>query len=81
MNWGPLASLTRAAYVPDMRWVWLVLGLVLVLVGALWTLQGVGVVGGSAMSNDSKWAVIGPIVGVVGLVLVVTGARARARRP
>jgi hypothetical protein len=64
-----------------MRWVWLVLGLVLVLVGALWTLQGVGVVGGSAMSNDAKWAVIGPIVAVLGLVLVLTGARARARRP
>jgi hypothetical protein len=64
-----------------MRWVWLVLGIVLVLVGALWTLQGVGVVGGSAMTNDTKWAVIGPIVAVLGLVLLLTGARTRARRP
>jgi hypothetical protein len=62
-----------------MRWVWLVLGLLLVLAGATWTLQGVGVMGGSSMSNDTKWAVIGPIVAVVGLVIMLTGGRARKR--
>ena len=58
-----------------MRWVWLILGIVLVLAGATWTLQGVGVMGGSSMSNDTKWAVIGPIVAIVGLVLVWVGSR------
>jgi hypothetical protein len=64
-----------------MRWVWLVLGIVLVLAGATWTLQGVGVLGGSTMSNDTKWAVIGPIVAVAGLVSIFAGTRAKGRRP
>jgi uncharacterized membrane protein len=63
-----------------MRWVWLVLGIVLVLAGATWTLQGLGVLGGSSMSNDTKWAIIGPIVAVVGLVVMFTGSRAKKRQ-
>jgi hypothetical protein len=53
-----------------------VLGIVLVLLGALWTLQGLGVMGGSAMSGSTMWAIIGPIVAVVGIYLI-----ARRRRP
>ncbi len=64
-----------------MRWVWLVLGFLLVLAGATWTLQGIGVLGGSSMSNDTTWAVIGPIVAVVGIVLIFVGARSRRGRP
>jgi hypothetical protein len=64
-----------------MRWVWLVLGIVLVLAGAVWTLQGLGVLGGSSMSNDTKWAVIGPVVALAGLVVTFAGGRARGRRP
>jgi hypothetical protein len=64
-----------------MRWVLLVLGILLVLAGATWTLQGLGVLGGSTMSNDTKWAVIGPIVAVAGLVVALAGTRARSRRP
>ena len=60
-----------------MRKVWVILGVVLLLVGAVWTLQGVGVLGGSAMSNDTKWAVIGPIVAVIGLILAWSGLRSR----
>jgi hypothetical protein len=60
---------------------WLVLGILLVLAGAVWTLQGLGVLGGSSMSNDTKWAVIGPIVAVAGLILALVGGRARSRRP
>ena len=51
------------------------LGILLVLVGALWTLQGLGVVGGSVMSGVTLWAIIGPLVVLVGLALVVTGRR------
>jgi hypothetical protein len=63
-----------------MRWVWLVVGLVLVLSGAVWTLQGLGIVGGSSMTNDTKWAVIGPIVAVAGLIAVWAGSRKGSRR-
>ena len=45
----------------------IILGVLLLLVGALWTLQGLGYVGGSAMSGVTLWAVIGTIVAVAGL--------------
>ena len=47
------------------------LGVLLVLVGVLWTLQGLGVVGGSVMSGVTAWAVIGPVVALGGLALVL----------
>ncbi len=50
-------------------------GVLLVLTGAVWTLQGLDVLGGSAMSGHALWAVVGPIVALVGLVLAVLGAR------
>ena len=60
-------------------WVPLTLGLLAVVVGAVWTLQGLGYVGGSVMSGVTLWAIVGPIVAVVGLVLIVVGLRARKR--
>jgi hypothetical protein len=56
-------------------WVSVVLGVLLALAGLVWSLQGFNVMGGSAMSGKTMWAVIGPIVVVVGLVLVVLGGR------
>jgi hypothetical protein len=53
-------------------------GIVLAIAGAIWALQGFGVIGGSFMSGDSVWAVIGPIVAVAGLALAALGIR-RAR--
>jgi hypothetical protein len=54
-----------------------VIGVLLLLVGALWTLQGLGYVGGSAMSGVTLWAVIGPIVAVAGLGLALSRPRRR----
>lgn len=48
-------------------------GVILAVVGVVWTLQGVDVLGGSVMSGSPLWATVGPIVLVVGLVLVVIG--------
>jgi hypothetical protein len=52
-------------------------GVLLILIGALWTLQGLDVVGGSAMSGEPLWAVIGPIVALIGVALVVVRLRGR----
>ena len=60
-------------------WPWLTLGLLGVVLGALWTAQGLDLVGGSVMSGVTIWAIIGPIVAVVGLALIVLGVRIRAR--
>ncbi|MET0734791.1 MAG: hypothetical protein ABWY55_03995 [Microbacterium sp.] len=61
-------------------WPFLVPGVLLALVGLIWTLQGLNVLGGSAMSGSTMWAIIGPIVLIVGLVLIGIGI-ARRRRP
>ena len=50
------------------------IGILLVLVGLLWTLQGLDIVGGSGMSGVAIWAVIGPFVALIGVV-VALGAR------
>jgi hypothetical protein len=52
-----------------------VAGLVLTIAGVIWALQGFGVIGGSFMSGDTVWAIIGPIVAVIGLILAVVGIR------
>jgi hypothetical protein len=56
-----------------------VIGLAAALAGCVWTLQGLGYVGGSFMSGATVWAVIGPIVALVGLVLITLGLRGRRR--
>jgi hypothetical protein len=56
-------------------------GLLAVVLGALWTLQGLGVLRGSVMSDETVWAMIGPIVALIGVVLIVLAMRARRRRP
>jgi hypothetical protein len=58
-----------------MRWGWLVIGVIALAVGILWTLQGLNVVHGSVMSGNTTFVVVGPILGVIGLVLVAIGAR------
>lgn len=54
-----------------------VLGALLALAGVVWTLQGLGYVGGSFMTGATIWAVIGPIAAVAGLALVAIGRRRR----
>jgi hypothetical protein len=56
-----------------------VIGLAAALAGLVWTLQGLGYVGGSFMSGATVWAVIGPIVALAGLALIVLGLRSRRR--
>lgn len=58
-----------------MRYVWIVIGGLAVLAGVVWTLQGLGILGGSAMSGDSTWAIVGPIVAVVGMLAILVGLR------
>ena len=55
----------------------LALGGAVFAIGVLWTLQGLGVVGGSPMTGVTLWAVVGPVVAIVGLVLALRGARLR----
>jgi hypothetical protein len=60
-------------------WLLVVLGVVVAAVGTVWALQGLNVIGGGAMSGVTLWAVIGPIVFVVGVVILVVGIRLAGR--
>jgi hypothetical protein len=62
------------------KWLMVAAGIVLLVVGAVWALQGVGVLTGSPMTGQQVWTVIGLLVAIAGLALAVTGLRrARAR--
>lgn len=41
------------------------------VVGVLWTLQGLGYVGGSFMTGVAIWAIIGPAVAGLGVALAL----------
>jgi hypothetical protein len=60
------------------RSVLIAIGAVLVVFGAVWFLQGIDVIGGSGMSGKTLWAVVGPVIAVVGVVLLVLGVRRRS---
>jgi len=55
----------------------LTVAVVLLLVGLLWVGQGIGLVGGSAMTGSSLWAVIGAVLIAIAWVLAWTGFRSR----
>ena len=55
-------------------------GLLITLAGVIFTLQGVGVIGGSFMSGTTTWAVAGPVIALVGLALVILALRRRPVR-
>jgi hypothetical protein len=56
----------------------LIVGVLLVLMGGLWTLQGLNLLDQTGgMNGQAMWAVIGLIVVVVGLVLGGVGLRKR----
>jgi hypothetical protein len=52
-------------------------GIVVIIVGAVFALQGFGVIEGSAMSNSHTFELAGPLVALAGLVLAALGLRHR----
>jgi hypothetical protein len=50
-------------------------GLLVVIVGVIFSLQGFGVLGGSAMSGSSFWAAAGPVIAIAGLLVAAVGVR------
>jgi hypothetical protein len=51
--------------------------MVVIIIGAVFALQGFGVIAGSAMSNSHTFDVVGPLVALAGLVLAALGLRHR----
>ena len=53
-------------------------GAVVTLAGVIFTLQGVGVLGGSVMSHVTFWAVAGPVIAIAGVIMVAFGLGRRS---
>lgn len=62
-----------------LRVIAVVLGSLMAVAGLLFTLQGLGYVGGSSMTGESFWAIVGPLVAGLGVALVLVGARRSER--
>lgn len=61
-----------------MRWVGWIVGGLAMLIGIVWTLQGLNIIQGNLMSGNTTFAVVGPILAAAGLILLlVVGARGR----
>jgi hypothetical protein len=52
-------------------------GLLITVAGVIFTLQGLGAIGGSAMSGVTFWAVAGPVIALAGLAMAALGLRGR----
>jgi hypothetical protein len=46
------------------------LAVVVIVAGVIFTLQGVGLIGGSFMSGSALWAALGPLIALCGLGLL-----------
>ena len=60
-----------------MRALLIALGVAMVATGAVWTAQGLGYLEGSPMTDQSIWAILGPLLAGLGVGLVVVAARRR----
>ena len=53
------------------------LGAIMVVVGAIWTFQGLGYLEGSPMTDQSIWAILGPLLAGLGVALLLVAVRRR----
>ena len=52
-------------------------GALVTIAGIVFTLQGLGYIGGSVMSGVTFWAVAGPLIALTGIALAAFGLRRR----
>jgi hypothetical protein len=60
-----------------MRIVLNVLGVLCFLLGCVWILQGVNILPGSFMTGQTKWAIYGGVLVVVGIAMLTSANRRR----
>ena len=61
-----------------MKIVLIVVGVLLLLIGCVWILQGINILPGSFMTGQMQWAVYGAIAALVGAALLCAGFRRKA---
>jgi hypothetical protein len=52
-------------------------GALITVAGITFTLQGLGYIGGSAMTGVTFWAVVGPLIALAGIAMAAFGLRRR----
>ena len=57
-----------------------ILGVLLVILGGIWILQGISVLPGSFMTGQIRWAIYGAIAAIVGVVLIVLASKRKKAR-
>jgi hypothetical protein len=60
-----------------MRIVLNILGVLCFLLGCVWILQGVNILPGSFMTGQTKWAIYGGVLVVVGIAMLTSANRRR----
>lgn len=60
-----------------MRMTGRILGVIFIVVGLVWVLQGSNVIGGSVMSGQSLWLYVGIFLAIVGAIVSVASWRRR----
>jgi len=58
-----------------MRTLYVGIGVIAILIGLVWTLQGANVIMGSVMSGSSFWLAFGIVLFLVGAGALLVGAR------
>jgi hypothetical protein len=54
-----------------------ILGVILVLFGGIWILQGINILPGSFMTGQTKWAIYGAIAVAAGIAMLAIASRKR----
>ncbi len=62
-----------------MKIVWSIIGILLILAGGVWFLQGISVLPGSAMTGQFQWAIYGGLAVLVGAGLLLYVNRRASR--
>jgi hypothetical protein len=60
-----------------MRIVLNVLGVLCLLLGCIWILQGINILPGSFMTGQTKWAIYGGLLAAAGIGLLISANRRR----
>jgi len=64
-----------------MRIILNILAVLLLLVGIVWFLQGINIIGGSVMTGQSQWAIFGGLAVVLAIALGVIANRRNKPSP